>query len=151
MCYIIYWIVCITCVNVDLLINMHSEKQKQYWPYNESHWGPMLFWFPLTYSVWEKTLETFFKISSLVFHRGKQDIFGMTWVWVTSGRIGWIPHLLKKKKKGLHFPLSVSMSDTHTLRGSRGSPRSVDRHCMYYIDTPVSALFKHCYSTQKCT
>jgi len=103
-----------------LIYNIHSKKQKQYWPYNASRWGPMLFCVP------EQLVAELVEC-----------------------------HICFKKK-GQRVPLSVSISDTvthptHTLQGSRGSPRTVDRHYMYYINTPVSALFKHCYSAQKCT
>lgn len=41
---------------------------------NESKWGSVLYWRPLTWIVWMKTVETYFKSSSFVFHRIKKVI-----------------------------------------------------------------------------
>lgn len=40
-------------------------------PYNDSHWGPMLFCTRLTFIIW--TVKTFFNISSVVFCKRKSN------------------------------------------------------------------------------
>ncbi len=48
--------------------------------YNESQWGPVLFWIPVTFNVWTRIAETFFKIYFFVFciRKKKKCKFGMT-------------------------------------------------------------------------